>query len=148
MLCRFKVEDAVAITDLAGDFEIADTMISLPHPFPTKLAREWITSAGPATFAVHELTMDMLVGCAELRDIEPDHGQAELSFWVGRPFWGRGYASEAAAALIRYGFDSLGLNRIYAHHMSRNPASGRVLQKTWHAAGRAIATESPQMGAV
>jgi RimJ/RimL family protein N-acetyltransferase len=129
LLCRFKLEDSVAFSELAGAFEIADTMISVPHPLPPKLAREWIASAGPVTFAVHELATGMLVGCAELRDIETDHGQAELSFWIGRPFWGRGYASEAAAALIRHGFDSLGLNRIYAHHMFRNPASGCVLQK-------------------
>jgi ribosomal-protein-alanine N-acetyltransferase len=128
LLRSFTMEDAVALTDLAGTFEIADTMISIPHPFPPEFAREWITSAGPAAFAVCELTTDTLAGCAELRDIEVDHAQAELSFWIGRPFWGRGYASEAVAALVRHGFDSLGLNRIYAHHMCRNPASGRVLQ--------------------
>ncbi len=129
ILSSFTVEDAAALTELADDFEIADTMISLPHPFPPSYAREWITASGPATFAVHERTTNRLAGCAELRDIEADHNQAELSFWIGRPFWGRGYASEAVAAVIRHGFDSLGLNRIYAHHMSRNPASGRVLQK-------------------
>jgi RimJ/RimL family protein N-acetyltransferase len=52
-----------------------------------------------------------------------------MGFWVGVEHWRQGYATEAAEALLRYGFDTLGLNRIYAHHMVRNPASGRVLEK-------------------
>jgi ribosomal-protein-alanine N-acetyltransferase len=68
-----------------------------------------------------------LIGCAGLRDIDPEHVQAELGFWIGREWWGKGYASEAAAEVLRFGFEDLGLNRIYAHHMARNPAAGRVL---------------------
>jgi RimJ/RimL family protein N-acetyltransferase len=45
------------------------------------------------------------------------------------PYWGRGYATEAALAVIAFGFEELGLNRIYAQHMASNPASGRVMQK-------------------
>ena len=54
-------------------------------------------------------------------------GQAELGFWIGVPWWGQGYAREAARGMLQYGFETLKLNRIYAHHMTRNPASGRVL---------------------
>jgi RimJ/RimL family protein N-acetyltransferase len=68
-----------------------------------------------------------LIGCASLRDIDREHLQAELGFWIGREWWGHGYATEAATAVIRFGFDTLGLNRICAHHMARNPAAGRVL---------------------
>jgi RimJ/RimL family protein N-acetyltransferase len=62
-----------------------------------------------------------------LRSIDREHEEAELSFWIGRPFWGRGYATEAAGAAVDRAFDALGINRIVAHHMVRNPASGRVL---------------------
>ena len=55
--------------------------------------------------------------------------RAELGYWVGKPFWGQGYCTEAAQAVIAYGFQTLGLNRIQAHHFGRNPASGRVMQK-------------------
>ena len=55
--------------------------------------------------------------------------KAELGYWVGKPFWGRGYATEAAGSIVDFGFDQLGLNRITAGHMVRNPASGRVMQK-------------------
>ena len=54
---------------------------------------------------------------------------AELGYWIGKPFWNRGYATEAAVAIIRYGFTSLELNRIASRHFTRNPASGRVMQK-------------------
>src|SRR5262249_53345409 len=64
-----------------------------------------------------------------LRDIDTEHCQAEMGFWVGVEFWGKAYATEASAATLRFGFEQLNLNRIHAHHMVRNPASGRVLEK-------------------
>src|SRR5690606_40251496 len=62
-------------------------------------------------------------------DVEPLHRRAELGYWVGLDYWGRGYCTEAALALVRHGFETMGLHRILAHHFSRNPASGRVMQK-------------------
>ena len=52
-----------------------------------------------------------------------------MGYWVGAPYWGRGYCTEAARAILRYGFEELGLHRIHAQHFARNPASGRVMQK-------------------
>ncbi len=80
-------------------------------------------------FAIVTKNDGNLVGTAGLRDIDREHGQAELGFWFAVDCWGRGYATEAAQALIQFGFETLKLNRIYAHHMLRNPASGRVLEK-------------------
>lgn len=54
---------------------------------------------------------------------------AELGYWIGVPYWNKGYTTEAARALLEYGFNTLGLNRIQARHMTNNPASGRVMQK-------------------
>jgi RimJ/RimL family protein N-acetyltransferase len=56
-------------------------------------------------------------------------GIAEIGYWIGVPYWNRGYASEAAAEIVRYGFEECGMDRIFACHFQRNPASGRVLQK-------------------
>ena len=69
------------------------------------------------------------MGCIGLRDIDRTHLQAELGYWIGVPYWGQGFATEAARAVVGYGFEMLGLNRIYAHHMTRNPSSGRVLER-------------------
>ena len=132
----FVAEDASLLAELAGEREIADTMISIPHPFSIAAARTAIAaseasfqSGRSVHFAIESKGGVRLVGCVELRDVDREHSQAELSFWIGRPAWGRGYASEAARTVVRFGFEGLGLNRIYAYHMLRNPASGAVLRK-------------------
>ena len=61
--------------------------------------------------------------------IERSADRAELGYWIGAGSRNRGYCTEAGRAVIDYGFESLGLNKIFAHHFTRNPASGRVLQK-------------------
>ena len=58
-----------------------------------------------------------------------DHQRAEIGYWIGAPFWNRGYATEAAAAMLDFGFDELDLNRIEGQFITRNPASGRVMEK-------------------
>ena len=55
--------------------------------------------------------------------------RAELGFWLGEPFWNNGYITEAAGAALSFGFEKLGLNKIYATHLPKNPASGKVMQK-------------------
>jgi RimJ/RimL family protein N-acetyltransferase len=61
--------------------------------------------------------------------LNPVDNHAEIGYWVGKPFWNNGYCTEAARAVVAYGFDKLDLERIYANYMARNPASGRVLVK-------------------
>jgi [ribosomal protein S5]-alanine N-acetyltransferase len=135
LLGSFSPEDATELQRLAGAREIADTTVSIPHPYELDHALAWIGQQrreavrGRSTnFAIRLLADGPLIGSVGLRDIDAEHLQAELGFWIGREWWGQGYAREAGAAAIRYGFDSLGLNRICAHHMVRNPAAGKVLQ--------------------
>lgn len=128
----FRPEDAPDVSRLAGDREIAANTLTVPHPYEVEMATEWIAGHAPVTAAgekiVFALTHDTeLIGAMGL-DLEPEHARAELGYWIGRPMWGQGFASEAARALVRYGFEVLDLNRIQAHHMVRNPASGRVLE--------------------
>jgi [ribosomal protein S5]-alanine N-acetyltransferase len=52
-----------------------------------------------------------------------------MGYWIGVPYWGRGYCTEAAGALLAHAFGPLGLHRVHATHLTRNPASGRVMQK-------------------
>jgi [ribosomal protein S5]-alanine N-acetyltransferase len=135
VLDAFEPDDAVELQRLAGDREIADTTLAIPHPYELDHALAWIgnqrkeTARGrAANFAIRLSAGSPIIGSAGLRDIDAEHLQAELGFWIGREWWGHGYAREAAAAVIRFGFETLGLNRICAHHMLRNPASGKVLQ--------------------
>jgi len=158
LLRSFLPADAPAVAELAGDKDVASTTAMIPHPYPPHLATEWIAShpakllAGmEVIFAVTLREMSqrgsgdvsdrrlpnglsngrpngLLIGAIGLM-MDRGHSRAEMGYWIGKPFWGHGYATEAARAVIGYGFDTLALHRIFAHHMNRNPASGRVLEK-------------------
>jgi RimJ/RimL family protein N-acetyltransferase len=136
LLEALQPDDVPSLVSLAGDPSIADTTISVPHPLDARVAHDWLTSLAQTValgaaehFAIRESAGAPLVGMVSLRSIDREHEEVELSFWIGRPFWGRGYATEAASAAVEHAFDVLGLNRIVAHHMVRNPASGRVLAR-------------------
>ena len=136
LLRPLTLHDAPALSRLAGRREIADTTISIPHPYAEEQARQWIAETADlfpkgksAVFAMQLKREGQLAGTIGLRDIDAEHSQAELGFWVAVECWGQGYATEAARAVVGFGFEQLGLNRIYAHHMVRNPASGRVLAR-------------------
>jgi RimJ/RimL family protein N-acetyltransferase len=131
----FIPDDAFDIERLAGVREIADTTLTIPHPYPHGAAAEWILTHAPAwekgtaaTFAVVENKSGRLVGVAALM-IRPDHRRAELGYWIALDRWNQGYATESNQRLVDFGFEVLGLHRIEARHFLRNPASGRVMLK-------------------
>ena len=145
-LRAFASDDATAVARLAGDRAIADTMISVPHPLDVVGAAALLAgyageeARGAARyFAVcwpapgESPDGAVLVGGVSLRHVDAEHRQAELSFWVGRPWWGRGLAPAAAVAALQLAFDDgpggLGLNRVEAYHMVRNAGSARVLAR-------------------
>lgn len=128
--------DAEDLQRAASEREVAEAMISLPHPYPEGEAERYIARQAAdfaaetaVAFALEPRTAPKLGGVVEIRAIEPAHCQAELSFWLAAELWGQGYMSEALGPVLRYGFENLNLNRLYAYHMVRNPGSGRVLQK-------------------
>lgn len=134
VLRPFLLSDAATVRHLAGDRAVADTTLSIPHPYLEGMAEQWIathegawTRHEMATFAITEPEAG-LVGAISLR-IELSHRRAEMGYWIGVPYWGLGYATEAGRAMVAFGFGKLGLQRIYAHHFVRNPASGRVMAK-------------------
>ena len=132
----FIADDAPALQKLADVREIADTTITIPHPYSLAAAKTWIASlphlfrAGTAVhFAMELKETGELVGASALRDIDKEHSQAELGFWVGKPWWGQGIATEVAHATLRFGFRELSLNRIYAYAMVRNASSEKIFHK-------------------
>lgn len=135
VLRSFRMEDADVVQTLAGDVGVARDTLNIPHPYERADAESWIRSHAEqlkrresVTFAVEAPAEGCVVGAVGLI-LELDHDRAELGYWIGRPYWGRGYATEAARAVVAWGFRSLGLHRIHASHFPRNPASGRVLRK-------------------
>jgi len=143
ILRPFRVEDAPEVQKYASDREIARTTARLPHPYLEGMAEEWIATHKAAfeeereiTFAIVRRADDQLVGSIGLV-LEPDNRCAEIGYATYRPFWGRGYMTEAARRILRYAFDELGLNRVHAHHFGNNAASGRIMQKIgMHCEGR------------
>jgi [ribosomal protein S5]-alanine N-acetyltransferase len=128
--------DAPSIQALASERSIADTMISIPHPYPSGEAERYLDrqfaefeAERSVAFAIERKFDSVLIGVIEIRDIEHEHSQAELSFWLAVTAWGQGYMSEALQPVIQVGFEPLKLNRLCAYHMVRNPGSGKVLQK-------------------
>jgi RimJ/RimL family protein N-acetyltransferase len=135
VLRPFALSDAADVQRLAGDWAVADTTSNVPHPYPDGAAKTWISGHAECfqrreimTLAVTLGNSGELAGCISLALRDSDD-KAEMGYWMGVPYWKRGYCSEAARGLIAYGFEQMGLHRIYAFHFARNPASGRVMQK-------------------
>ena len=135
LLRPFTLADADDVTRIVSDRELAATTLNIPHPYEPGMAAAWIAThadglhrQSPVVFAVTRRDGDELVGAIGL-SLEAEHHRAELGYWVARAAWGQGVCTEAARAVLQYGFGVLGLERIFAHHFAGNPASGRVMQK-------------------
>jgi len=122
-------EDASAIARLANDRRIAENTTRIPHPYSIADAEAFITRL---TRADGELALLITIddepigacGLAELDGPTPD-----LGYWLGAPYWGNGYATEASRALIDHAFTELGCEALQAGARVTNPASRRVLEK-------------------
>ncbi len=140
LLKPFAMQDAEALAFRANDKRIARHTRSLPYPYTVDDARNWIQehqgleAQGDAFVRAiwlpepAENQSAQLIGSVGLACCHK-HEHAELGYWIGCDFWGRGFATEAGKAILAAGFEQLGLRRIHAHHLASNPASGRVLQK-------------------
>ena len=134
LLRAYTSDDAPAMWRLINVREVALNTLRIPYPYPEGEAERWTAShdervqRGDHAFAITMRETQELVGTVGLH-LKAENDSAEIGYWIGIPFWGRGYATEAAGALMRYGFENFPLNRIFAMHFRRNPASGRVLHK-------------------
>ena len=135
ILRPFVAADAPTVEELAGDPEVAGPTLNIPHPYPAGLAAEWIAShPGNAargevyTFGIERKAGGTLLGAISAT-LAPRHCRAELGYWLGRPYWGQGYTSEAARRVTAFCFDELGLHRVQATCFIGNVASSRVMEK-------------------
>lgn len=135
ILRPYKMEDAEEIALLANDKAIATNTENLPYPYETYMAEDWIRTHPDyfahdkmLTLAVVLRKKNTLMGAIGL-DMNKKNDHAELGYWLGRPFWGHGYATEAARRMLHFGFTDLKFHRVFSVHLSQNPTSGKVLQK-------------------
>jgi RimJ/RimL family protein N-acetyltransferase len=135
-LRELRLDDARAVATRAGDRRVARYLIAVPTPYPLTLATRWIHARiawwhqgrGVTLAITRREAPDELLGTVSLRRFVRDR-RAELGYWLGADAWGMGFATEAAGALIDFGFAELGLSRIYAHVLEGNAASCHVLDK-------------------
>jgi ribosomal-protein-alanine N-acetyltransferase len=131
----YKPADAARVRQMCDDWDIASTTLALPHPYPEGAAEKWISTHADSFGQGKEVTLAItvrpggtVVGSMAL-SVNKNHNRGELGYMIAKEHWNRGYCTEAARAMMQYGFATMGLNRIQAMHFPRNPASGRVMQK-------------------
>lgn len=129
----FHMEDAEAIAVLANNKKIWDNVRdSLPYPYSRRDAEYFINlqrkEKVPATFAI-EYNGDMAGVIGLVRQADVYRLSAELGYWLGEPFWNKGICTIAVGLIVNYGFEKIGLHRIYASVFDFNKASQRVLEK-------------------
>ncbi|RAV09195.1 GNAT family N-acetyltransferase [Paenibacillus contaminans] len=131
----FELSDAKVVQELAGNEEVARTTLSIPYPYPDGAAEKWIETVRQSSekgdsyaFAIIKKDDGALIGNMSM-GVSSKHKRAELAYWIGKPFWGQGYATEAARRIVQFGFEDLELNRIFAAAMTKNPGSYKVMTK-------------------
>jgi [ribosomal protein S5]-alanine N-acetyltransferase len=127
LLRPFQRSDAREFARLAGDWAVASMTSDIPHPFDEAQALAWLKPArGEVRFAIEGGGRRLIGGAGFYR--RPS-GIAELGFWLGKPWWGQGFATEAGQAVLAHGIRDRRLPAFSSAHFVDNPASGRVLAK-------------------
>lgn len=128
-------KDIPRMVEYANHPQVSKMTLNIPHPYHEKDAISWINMANQGfedkdhfVFSICKLAEDQFMGGIGLR-INTRFNRAELGFWIGEPFWNNGYVSEATEKVLQFGFEQIGLQKIYATHLVENPASGKVMMK-------------------
>ena len=134
ILRPFTDEDAPRVQSIVGDKRISEMVSNIPHPYPDDGAISWIQDSRQRyekdeniVFAMVEKETDLVIGAISFK-LMPDD-EAEVGYWLGVESWGKGYCTEAAKAMMTYGFNQLTLKCIHARHLTLNPSSGNVIMK-------------------
>lgn len=129
------LDDAPRIAELAGDWRVADTTARIPHPYPPDAAERWIrqlavdyNKGAGIVFGITLKSDDQLIGTIGL-ELDPTNHKAELGYWIGVPYWSKGYATEAAWTVTRFAFEELCLQRLMVCCFARNRPSARIIEK-------------------
>jgi len=141
-------DDVGALMALAGEWEVVKYTARMPHPYTQADGEAWVAAAhAPDTahrpFAIELKTRGTFIGAIGLTETD---GAPEVGYWIGRPYWNQGYASEALATLIDHAFGALGLGRLVARAVLANRASHRVLEKCGFVRGRETVELAPARG--
>jgi RimJ/RimL family protein N-acetyltransferase len=118
--------DIEAMAVWLSDYDVASMTARVPHPYTEDHAEEFLAMPpdGRHVFVI-ERKDGLFMGMTGLHSADG----YEFGYWLGKPFWGFGYATEAARRLVAYAFETLGVDTVHAGWFADNPASGHVLAK-------------------
>ena len=126
------IKHAEILEELISDPAVAETTSNIPHPYPVGGAEQWITRSQHEreegkSHCFSILAAGEFVGVISILNVA--EGQGEIGYWIGRPYWGRGYATAAGRQVIAFGFRDVGLSSFIGKCLARNTGSYRVLEK-------------------
>ena len=131
----FTLDDEAAMFALVSDPEIDRFVRFEAHRTPAEtrafleLVLEHYQRGDPFAWAMVLREDGRLIGSCGFVSQAPERKSGEIGYWVGKPYWGKGYAAEAARALVRLGFERMGLEQVEAKCFVENRAGQRVIEK-------------------
>jgi RimJ/RimL family protein N-acetyltransferase len=134
-LRRIQLNDVASLLKYVNNKKISDQILNIPFPYGEEDAIyrlnfifQGFKNNERYVFAITFKDNNELIGEIGLH-IDKINNNAQFGYWVAEPFWSKGIATEATAAILQFGFENLGLNKIYATHYPDNQASGKVMLK-------------------
>jgi RimJ/RimL family protein N-acetyltransferase len=129
-------QDSEEVYENVKEYDIARWTINIPHPYPKEEAiryirqsMELIKKGKSYELAIRFNSSKELAGVMALLNVEKEHRNAELGYWIAKKYWNKGIATEAASKILEFGFQELNLERICARCFHENEASRRVMEK-------------------
>jgi ribosomal-protein-alanine N-acetyltransferase len=135
VLRKLETRDRARLVQLANNWRVAKNLGTMPFPYTQAAADEWLGkqdelwAGGKSRPLAITLDGELIGGVGVGTRPDRDDQEWELGYWLGEPYWNRGYASEAAVGLRDHAFEVVGLGQLIAGHYTDNHASGRVLTK-------------------
>ncbi len=132
-LDTIKLEDAPILKENANEKDIHIGVPIIPYPYKIEDAMAFIELATQKYISREEFSLGVhlqskeLIGMCSLHDIDSINKRAEIGYWIGKKYWGKGHAKDAIRLILGFGFGSLDLNKVYAKVLSHNERSSRLL---------------------
>lgn len=148
----WHVDDAAALSRNAdSDAVWATVRDRFPHPYTLQVAREWLAVTTSAERPVHyavEVEGEAAGGIGFMLQTDVDRVSAEIGYWLGERFWGRGVMTEAVREVTERGFELYGLTRIFAVPYEHNVASHRVLERAGYSLEGRLRRSAMKLGRI
>ena len=130
-----RLDDAAWIEPLVSEHEVSRHTTRVPYPYPAGEAAQFVVRSlenlahgTSLSLAIEDKKSDRPMGFIAL-GLDAIRNEGELGYWLGQPYWGQGYMSEAVRAVTECGLSRLNLSRVHARVFTGNPASMQVLRK-------------------